>query len=155
MRQIANPRTVGVYRVIHDEEMQRKRQVRALPCGPRGVIQDYISFYFGPRSPMLLRLQTGRVQGYTGDQTPIMYLVSSVERIRELGVPFIFSNGHGVAYFTGWFDNETDLHKVDWDSSMPEDGTTHWKIWIVNAGSRLNSLSTAIVRGMPSRRLRW
>ncbi|MCC6955081.1 MAG: DUF4433 domain-containing protein [Deltaproteobacteria bacterium] len=104
------------YRVIHDVEMQAKRQVRSLPCGPRGVIHDYVSFYFGPRSPMLLRLQTGRVQGYTGDQTPIIYLVSSVERIREMGVPFIFSNGHGVAYFTGWFDNEADLHKVDWEA---------------------------------------
>lgn len=105
-----------VYRVIHDLEMQQKRQVRPLPCGPRGVIHAYVSFYFGPRSPMLLRLQTGRVQGYTGNQTPIVYLVSSVQRMRELGRSFVFSNGHGVAYFTAWFDNEADLHKVDWEA---------------------------------------
>jgi hypothetical protein len=110
------PADCRAYRFIHDEEMQRRRQVRPLPCGPRGVIHDYVSFYLGPRSPMLLRLQTGRVQGYRGDQTPIIYLVSSVERIRALEAPFIFSNGHGVAFFTGWFDNEADLHKVDWEA---------------------------------------
>ena len=112
----SQPSDGRVYRVIHDVELQQKRQVRPLPCGAGGVIHDYVSFYFGPRSPMLLRLQTGRVRGYTGNQTPIIYLVSSVQRIRELGASFVFSNGHGVAYFTAWFDNEAELHRVDWEA---------------------------------------
>lgn len=46
------------YRVIHNEEIQRVRRQRRIPCGLRGVIHDYVSFYFGPRLLMLYLLHT-------------------------------------------------------------------------------------------------
>ena len=34
--------------------------------------------------------------------------------MRDSGAGFVFSNGHGLATFTDWFDNLADLDKVDW-----------------------------------------
>ena len=52
-----------VYRTIHDIEIQQVRRVRPIRCGPGGTVHDYVAFYFGPRSPMLLKLKTGQVEG--------------------------------------------------------------------------------------------
>jgi hypothetical protein len=104
------------YRAIHNVEIQQERSVRRIPCGSGGVIHDYVSFYFGPRSPMLLQLHTGRVAGYTEGQGPLIYLVSTAQAVRASGARFVFSDGHGIAAFTHWFDDLIDLDKVDWEA---------------------------------------
>lgn len=102
------------YRTIHDTDIQQQRRATEIPCGPGGVVHDYVSFYFGPRSPMLLRLHTGRVLGYSDGQAPLIYLVSTAQAIREAGGRFVFSDGHGIALFSTWYDDLADLDKVDW-----------------------------------------
>jgi hypothetical protein len=82
------------YRTIHNPDIQAERRVRQIPRGPGGTIHDCISFYFGPRSPMLLQLHTGRVPGYTEGQAPLVYLVSSAQAVGAAGVPFVFSDGY-------------------------------------------------------------
>lgn len=105
-----------LYHTIHNEEIQDVRRRRDIPCGPGGTVHDYVPFYFGPRSPMLLQLHTGRVEGYTEGQEPIIYLVSSVEIISNIDLNFVFSDGHGIASFTEWFDDLSNLNKIDWDT---------------------------------------
>jgi hypothetical protein len=102
------------YRVIHNCEVQSKRAVRLVPCGPGGVIHDYVPFYFGPLSPMMFNLKTGRVPGYTDGQEPLIYLGSKAQVVERAGVKFAFSDGHGIAAFTSWFDDLAQLEKVDW-----------------------------------------
>jgi hypothetical protein len=102
------------YRTIHNSDIQYHRRIMTIPCGPGGSIHDYVSFYFGPLSPMLLQLHTGRVAGYNETQEPIIYLVSTVQTVEESGAQFVFSDGHGIAGFTRWFSNPNDLDKVDW-----------------------------------------
>lgn len=104
------------YRTIHNADIQHVRQGRTLPCGPGGVVHDYVAFYFGPLSPMLYQLHTGWVDGYTEGQEPIIYLVSTVQRVQESGQPFVFSDGHGIAAYTAWFDSVDRLDRVDWDT---------------------------------------
>ena len=53
--------------------------------------------------------------GYQEGQEPLIYLVSSVQRVTEGGVPFVFSDGHGIAAFTSWYGDVADLDKVGWD----------------------------------------
>jgi len=65
------------YKTIHNRDIQDERRVRRIPCGPRGVIHDYVSFYFGYHSPMLLQLKTGQVVGYNEGQEPLIYLLST------------------------------------------------------------------------------
>ncbi len=103
------------YNTIHNLDIQNQRRITNIPCGEEGVVHDYLSFYFGPLSPMLLNLHTGRVPEYNEGQEPIIYLVSTVERIQDLGESFVFSDGHGIAAFTRWFDDVRQLRRVDWD----------------------------------------
>lgn len=103
------------YRVIHNVDIQNTRRQRPIPCGPGGTVHDYVAFYFGSRSPMLLQLHTGRVDGYNEGQAPLIYAVSTVETITQAGLGFVFSDGHGIAVFTQWFDDINDLDKVDWN----------------------------------------
>ncbi|HLN26691.1 MAG TPA: DUF4433 domain-containing protein [Gemmataceae bacterium] len=117
------PKDKLVYKTIHNLDIQRQRQITPIPCGPAGVIHDYVAFYFGPRSPMLLQLHTGRVTGYTERQDPLIYLVSTAQAVRSSGTGFVFSDGHGIARFTNWFDKLSDLDKVDWDAVY----ATIWK----------------------------
>lgn len=110
------PKNSHVYRTIHNLAIQENRRVRPIPCGPGGVIHDYLGFYFGPRSPMLLQLSTGRVEGYTEGQNPLIYVVSSAQAIHSSGTSFVFSDGHGIAAYTDWYDDLGKLDKVDWDT---------------------------------------
>jgi len=110
------PRNGLVYRTIHNTDIQRERRARQIPCGPQGTIHDYVSFYFGPRSPMLYQLHTGWNTDYREGQEPLIYLVSTVQTVKESRSPFVFSDGHGIARYTRWYDNLEDLDKIDWDT---------------------------------------
>ncbi|MEE8431095.1 MAG: DUF4433 domain-containing protein [Candidatus Desulfatibia sp.] len=109
------PKDELTYRNIHNTDIQLERKSRDLPCGPKGVIHDYVPFYFGYRSPMLLQLKTGRVENYSEGQEPIIYLVSTVQAVIDAEANFIFSDGHGIAAYTTWYYAIADLDKVDWD----------------------------------------
>lgn len=103
------------YRTIHNVDIQNERHVRRIPCGPCGTLHDYVPFYFGYLSPMLLQLKTGRVVGYTEGQESLIYLVSYAQSIAAAGSRFIFSDGHGIAAFTKWYDSLAKLDQVDWN----------------------------------------
>ena len=52
-----------VYKPNHNVEIQQRRSVSAVPCGPGGSLHDYVPFYFGYLSPMMFNLKTGWVAG--------------------------------------------------------------------------------------------
>ena len=110
-----NPKDGLPYRTIHNVEIQGQRHISNIPCGPQGTLHDYVPFYFGFLSPMLLQLSTGRVAGYDEGQEPLIYLKSTVQAVQQAGIPFVFSDGHGIAAYTDWFDDTTRLDAVDWN----------------------------------------
>ncbi|MFA6244278.1 MAG: DarT ssDNA thymidine ADP-ribosyltransferase family protein, partial [Candidatus Hydrogenedentales bacterium] len=73
------------YKTNHNADIQRERSTRAIPCGLRGVVHDYVPFYFGYLSPMMLNLKTGRVSGYTEGQEPLIYLVACAQDVQASG----------------------------------------------------------------------
>ncbi len=103
------------FKKIHNVEIQEKRKQTTISCGPCGVIHDYVPFYFGYLSPMLLQLNTGRVAGYSEGQEPLVYLVSTAQEVSDSGSSFVFSDGHGIAAFTEWYDDLDQLDQVDWN----------------------------------------
>lgn len=103
------------YRACLNVQVQGARATVRIPCGPGGVIHDYVPFYFGYLCPMMLQLKTGQVADYDEGQEPLIYLVSTGQRVEAAGVDFVFSDGHGLALFTDWFDDLKQLDAVDWN----------------------------------------
>ncbi len=94
----------------------------SVPCGPRGVLSDYVPMYFAPRSPMLCVINRGLVLGYSDGQTQIVHLVASVQSLAAT-LPFVFTDGHAVIdSLTSFFDDLAHLNKIDW----PLMSATYW-----------------------------
>jgi hypothetical protein len=45
----------------------------------------------------------------------IVILVSSLHRVAELGIPFVFTDQHAYPLMASYFTDLNDLDKVDWD----------------------------------------
>jgi len=118
----AEPNDGLVYRPNHNVEVQEKRRTAPVACGPGGSLHDYVPFYFGYLSPMMLNLKTGRVPGYNDGQEPLIYLVTQCQAVEDSGCGFVFTDGHSLATYTSWFDDLADLDKVDW-------GTVYARYW--------------------------
>ena len=103
-----------IYKPIHSQEVQSKRSNYRVSVGPGGCLHDYVPFYFGWHSPMMLQLKTGQVAGYGGGQRPLIYLVYHAEDVVTAGCQFAFTDGHGIAKFTQFFDDLAHLDRVDW-----------------------------------------
>jgi hypothetical protein len=90
---------------------------------PGGVLNDYIPFYFHYKMPMLYHIFNGMVKDYAGTQNEIIYLVSSVEKIIEMKLPFLFTDRHAYLAHKTIFNNYEALKKLRWD--IIKDDTWH------------------------------
>jgi hypothetical protein len=97
---------------IHATQTQADRGGLRIRCGPQGVIQDYIGFYFGPRSPMLNRIRSGYNVAQI-DQELIVYLVSTAQAVSEAGLGFVFTDRHSLAAVAAFRAQLQELDIVD------------------------------------------
>jgi len=102
------------YTSIAHQSIQDRRAHTPVPCGPCGVLHDYVPFYFAARSPMLFAISRGNVEGFTGGQQSIVHLVSTAQAVQAAGLGFVFTDGHGIMAFTEFFDDLAHLDEVDW-----------------------------------------
>ncbi len=79
-----------------------------------GALHDYVPFYFAPRSPMLYTISRGNVAGFSGGQDSVVHIVSTAQTVRDAGLRFVFTDGHGIMAFTEFFAELADLAQVDW-----------------------------------------
>lgn len=96
-------------------DLQERRRRRDVTCAPGGNLHDYVPFYFAPRSPMLYALYRGNVAGYEGGQTPLVYLVSSVQRVAESRLPFAFTDGHPIMVLSQFYAEVEALDRIAWE----------------------------------------
>lgn len=73
---------------------------------------DYIPFYFGERMPMLYVVQKGFNNVPSTPAENIVYCVSSVQKIIDLALDFVFTDGHAVDGFSTQYTNE-DIQNID------------------------------------------
>lgn len=100
------------WRGIHAKETQEDRGRKPVPCGPGGVINDYVGFYFGPRSVMLNRIRTGwNVEQI--DQSEIIYLAVSAQAVTQAGLRVVFTDRHSLARVAAFYDTLARLADVD------------------------------------------
>ncbi|MDQ5826051.1 MAG: DUF4433 domain-containing protein [Chloroflexota bacterium] len=102
------------YTDIAAEDIQRKRAIKKVPCGPRGTLTDYVPFFFAGRSPMMYFISRN-VQIYPEGVIPLVYLVSSAQTVQAAGLPFVFTDGHPIMRITRFYDDLAHLSAVDWD----------------------------------------
>ena len=102
------------FKNIGNPDLIGKRAQRKVAAGSSGTLSDYIPFYFTPFSIMMLNIHTG----YNVKQVPneeIVILVSSLRRIAELGIPFVFTDQHAYPVAASYFTDLDDLQHIDWD----------------------------------------
>lgn len=102
------------FRNIGNLDLIGKREHRRVKVGPDGTLGDYVPFYFTPFSIMMFNIHTG----YNVPQVPneeIVILVSSLRKVAELKIPFVFTDQHAYPLMANYFTELGDLDKVDWD----------------------------------------
>ena len=102
----ANPHFVP----IGDSSIITTRNSFVLENG--NTIGDYIPFYFASRTPMLYVIQNGFNGVKTNNPENIIYCVTSVQKIVDLGVDFIFTDGHAIDRLSSQYSN-VDIVNID------------------------------------------
>lgn len=82
------------------------------PLNNGRCLGDYIPFYLGVRMPMLYVIQKGFNMVKATSAENIVYCVSSVQKIIDLGLDFIFTDGHAVDSFSSQY-TANDVHGID------------------------------------------
>ena len=89
------------------------------------TLGEYIPFYFEVRMPMLYGIQNG-YNGITSlDPKHIVYCVSSVEKVLNTELEFVFTNGHAVHSFSGQYSID-DIQRMEDILDMKAIQTKYW-----------------------------
>ncbi len=106
---------------IGNAELIDKRANRPVPIGPGGMLNDYVPFYFTPFSIMMYQIHTGYGGIQRRENHEIVIFVSSVHRLVQQKVPFVFTNQHAYSVDTDFFDSVEHLDRIDWQLLKKKD----------------------------------
>ena len=107
---------------IGHPHMKAKRRRIEVPVPPGGVVGDYIPFYLAPRSPMLYANHMGAVRSRAAGQAGIVYLVTSIDRVRDVpGVVLTSKHPERRPQFTSDLTLFDTPGFIDWDVMFDPD----------------------------------
>lgn len=106
---------------IGDTSLKGTRSYTPILLSPHGTFSDYLTFYFGPRSPMLYNIYHGYMGVTKRPQQEIIYLVSTFDEVKKSKKPFVFFDGHGYATFSCCYNTEQELKNIDWNAVKARD----------------------------------
>jgi ssDNA thymidine ADP-ribosyltransferase, DarT len=109
------------YKQIGLQNLTQQRTGRPIPVPPGGNLNDYVPFYFCPRSVMLFNIHTGRVPTYTEGQEPIIYFVTTVGKVVEDGHQIAFTDRHAKMTVAHFSNDPADLPSLDWPTIQSND----------------------------------
>lgn len=99
---------------IGNSDLIGRRHHREVPIPPGGTLSDYIPFYFTPYSIMLYNIKTGYGGVKHVPNRQIVILVSSLHRVGELGVEYVFTDRHAYPLTAEYYNELEDLNQIDW-----------------------------------------
>ncbi|MCB1620965.1 MAG: DUF4433 domain-containing protein [Thiothrix sp.] len=99
---------------IGNEDLIERRATRPVPLLPGGMLNDYVPFYFTPFSPMMYNIHTGRGGVRQVANQDIVILVSSLHKVAELGLPFLFTDRHAYQSTANYYHDLAALDVIDW-----------------------------------------
>ena len=115
----ANPNYVSIGDTsiikVRDEDLHQGHQ-----------LSEYIPFYFGPHTPMLLVIQSGWNGVRKRNPEEIVHCVVRIDTIIEQGWDCIFTDGHAVAGITEFY-TKTDLTRLDELVKVEDVYARYWK----------------------------
>jgi hypothetical protein len=106
---------------IGNRDLINRRAARTLPAPFQGTLSDYVPFYFTPFSPMLLNIKTGWGGIQPRSNAEIVILVSSLKKLLDENVPFVFTDRHAYLRTAQFYDELVRLDQIDWDSLQKRD----------------------------------
>ncbi|MGH8616025.1 MAG: type II toxin-antitoxin system toxin DNA ADP-ribosyl transferase DarT [Gammaproteobacteria bacterium] len=109
------------YHDIGNPDLIDKRSRRGVPIAPGGTLNDYVPFYFTPYSIMMFNIKTGYGGVAKVPNGEIVIFVSSLHRLAELGIPFIFTNQHAYPPMAEYFSDLGQLGRIDWSLLQSRD----------------------------------
>ena len=109
---------------IGDPELIEKRAARRIPVAPGGTFSDYVAFYFTPFSIMAYKIKTGHGVPQR-DNKDIVYFVSSIHRLNELGLTYLFTDQHAYAEDAEFYNDPRHLDEIDWAILQTKDFKTN------------------------------
>ena len=100
---------------IGDRGIKDRRRSRVVPCGPGGVVSNYVPIYFAPRSPMMYAINGGNVPEYTEGCGRIVYLISSIEKVLQAGLDLVLSDRNAATAVASFSADLAEFDVlVDW-----------------------------------------
>lgn len=63
---------------------------------------------------MMFAISRGNIVECNSDTNRLIYFVTSLDRVQEADLSFVFSDGHATKAFTRIHDDPASLDKVDW-----------------------------------------
>jgi hypothetical protein len=133
---------------VGNRAIKERRQRRTVPIEPGGTVADYVPFYFASRSPMMYAIERGGVTTYLGGCDELIYLVTTVERLRDVGDAVIFTDRNAVLEFAEFSADLADLDDlVDW----PLMRATYWANTPEDPDRRERRMAECLVHG----KVRW
>lgn len=112
---------------IAEKGIQDRRAEMQVTCGPRGVVHDYVPFYFCKRSRMLLRV----VNGKNVDQEELIYFVLPIDMVERRNAVFTDASAN-TATPPHFFCGGERLDELTWDDIDSQD----WNLGDTNAERR-------------------
>lgn len=94
--------------------IKQRRLARPVPVAAKGMLGEYVPFNFCSRSVMLYVCNKGH-DNYSGGQSQIIHLVSTVHTAIRTGRPWAFTDRHADLKHAAYYDDLKDLDEVSWD----------------------------------------
>ncbi len=102
----------------------RRRQAE-VDVGPRGVVGDYVPWYFAPRSPMLFRIKQGGVSSYAGRQSDLVYLYTTVEHLQGSQADLVLTDRNAAISYAE-FASDPERWRADGFIDWPLMQNRYW-----------------------------
>jgi ssDNA thymidine ADP-ribosyltransferase, DarT len=95
---------------IAEDSIQARRANMIVTCGPKGCVHDYVPFYFGSLSPMLLAV----VNKKNVDQQFIIHIALSIDILDHEAAVFTSASAN-TDQPPDFYSDSADLDKLRWD----------------------------------------
>ena len=120
----SSPNANPAFFPIGDSSLIATRSQFALDNGK--LLGEYIPFYFGARMPMLYVIQKGYNLVKPTPAQDIVYCITSVQKIMERNLEYIFTDGHAVDSFSTQYGLE-DIEDIETLLDMKAIRAKYWK----------------------------